>query len=826
MYKRQNLLYKYIEQGSYGGCLASERIICMEYYAKSKKVQFTSERINEIKKNMKNIEECLKENLTETDVEILNSSITDIAEKTEEKQKTLKEHHKDIVTCAEMFFLEYGEYFTEKEKKLVVEACRIHDLGKVNLVFQAMICPKLAEKFHIDVRKTQQIPHGFLSAVTISLDEFDDLSELFSDKDFGPFITAVYYHHDREDHYNSPAIRKYAEKYYMKQIEEYLNRKIRKLNCSNLDDLLFRNNVYTGKYIPDSNAWKEYLLIKGLLNKFDYTVSAGYENAESAIDLHEKKLVKNIEKFLNGKELRPAQKFMKMNRDKNLIVIAPTGSGKTEASLLWMNGEKSFYTLPLKVSSNAIYLRIKENYEYKDVALLHSDAMAVYLREYNGNEDIGEKYERSKMLSQPLTVCTVDQLFRFVYRALGTEIFAATLKYSKLVLDEIQAYEPRVIATIIYGLKMIQEMGGKFAIITATFPPVLKYFMEQYGLVEGKQYIFKDFTGKEYQVEKYPRHKVEIRHSEMNLDEIRLRGKNRKVLVICNTVSKAQKLYKKLEGENVWLLHSKYIRRDRAFLERKIMGFSESGESGIWITTQIVEASLDIDFDILYTEMCTADSLLQRMGRCNRKGRYCPNEANIVVFDNRNGVSEGKRRSVYEDKLYDRSLELLSKYEHILFSEDKKTAYMNEVYSVDGVKETIYFENIQKDLKLFSEIHPTEYSADEAEVRDIRSVTIVPENVYVENQNLFEYGVEFLKKPNMSREARSLIKSKLENLTLSLNLYQKFPAEVDRTTIGLSENRKITDIHRAQYNYEFDIESGKGRGILFDEQLELDGIFV
>lgn len=798
----------------------------MEYYAKSKKVQFTSERINEIKKNMKNIEECLKENLTETDVEILNSSITDIAEKTEEKQKTLKEHHKDIVTCAEMFFLEYGEYFTEKEKKLVVEACRIHDLGKVNLVFQAMICPKLAEKFHIDVRKTSQIPHGFLSAVTISLDEFDDLSELFSDKDFGPFITAVYYHHDREDHYNSPAIRKYAEKYYMKQIEEYLNRKIRKLNCSNLDDLLFRNNVYTGKYIPDSNAWKEYLLIKGLLNKFDYTVSAGYENAESAIDLHEKKLVKNIEKFLNGKELRPAQKFMKMNRDKNLIVIAPTGSGKTEASLLWMNGEKSFYTLPLKVSSNAIYLRIKENYEYKDVALLHSDAMAVYLREYNGNEDIGEKYERSKMLSQPLTVCTVDQLFRFVYRALGTEIFAATLKYSKLVLDEIQAYEPRVIATIIYGLKMIQEMGGKFAIITATFPPVLKYFMEQYGLVEGKQYIFKDFTGKEYQVEKYPRHKVEIRHLEMNLDEIRLRGKNRKVLVICNTVSKAQKLYKKLEGENVWLLHSKYIRRDRAFLERKIMGFSESGESGIWITTQIVEASLDIDFDILYTEMCTADSLLQRMGRCNRKGRYCPNEANIVVFDNRNGVSEGKRRSVYEDKLYDRSLELLSKYEHILFSEDKKTAYMNEVYSVDGVKETIYFENIQKDLKLFSEIHPTEYSADEAEVRDIRSVTIVPENVYVENQNLFEYGVEFLKKPNMSREARSLIKSKLENLTLSLNLYQKFPAEVDRTTIGVSENRKITDIHRAQYNYEFDIESGKGRGILFDEQLELDGIFV
>lgn len=43
------------------------------------------------------------------------------------------------------------------------------------------------------------------------------------------------------------------------------------------------------------------------------------------------------------------------------------------------------------------------------------------------------------------------------------------------------------------------------------------------------------------------------------------------------------------------------------------MKFSGSEETGIWITTQIVEASLDIDFDVLFTEMCTADSLLQRM---------------------------------------------------------------------------------------------------------------------------------------------------------------------------------------------------------------------
>ena len=147
---------------------------------------------------------------------------------------------------------------------------------------------------------------------------------------------------------------------------------------------------------------------------------------------------------------------------------------------------------------------------------------------------------------------------------------AATLKYSKLILDEIQAYEPRIIATIIYGLKTIQEMGGHFAIITATFPPVLKTFMKKYGLSEGIQYQFKDFTEKEYQLEQFPRHKIRIENSEINIEKILEQGSTKKVLVICNTVSKAQKIYREIQErtENVELLHSCYIRRDRAFLEQ------------------------------------------------------------------------------------------------------------------------------------------------------------------------------------------------------------------------------------------------------------------
>ena len=151
------------------------------------------------------------------------------------------------------------------------------------------------------------------------------------------------------------------------------------------------------------------------------------------------------------------------------------------------------------------------------------------------------------------------------------------MKYSKLIIDEIQSYDPRSIATILYGLKTIQQMGGRYAIITATFPPVLKDFMEQYGLAD--HCLFADFTE---DPDILIRHKVSIQYSEMYLEEIAKQGKTKKVLVICNTVSRAQEVYEKLRERNdsVWLLHSRFIRRDRNLLEQKIMEFSESDEAG------------------------------------------------------------------------------------------------------------------------------------------------------------------------------------------------------------------------------------------------------
>lgn len=791
----------------------------MEYYAKSIEKQMPNDKVDKIivatialineYKGRGNSELVYKLTMYLEDINMYVSNC---------EQKTLAAHTSEILKCAENFFAVYGTHFSDKEKYLIMKACEWHDVGKANLVFQSIVNPNI----HI-AGDVQQIPHGFFSA--LSLNEEDIAAEMaensmnYMEDDFIILISSIYYHHDRDDIYTIDDLEKYAERWYLKEIRAYLDKEV-ELIIDNRDFLLFseRHDVLV-KYIkPPKDIWCEYMLVKGMLNKFDWTVSSGYEEAELGVDIFEKKLCKNIEMKMQG-SLRPAQEYMKANADKNFVMIAPTGSGKTEAALLWLNGDKGFYTLPLRVSANAIYERIKYKYEFENTAILHSNSMSYYSS--SNSDSIGEqqkRYERAKLLAYPLTVCTVDQLLKFVYKFPGTEVFAATLKYSKLIIDEIQAYSPKIVAALIYGLTEINRMGGKFAIITATFPPVMSYFMNKYGLLEDRDYVYQDFSASATN----KRHRIKVVDGDFDIDRIIEEGQKKKVLVICNTVTKAQKLYRDIIEREMCcdLLHSRYINRHRKILENKIMDFSKDESAiGIWITTQIVEASLDIDFDVFFTEMATADSLLQRMGRCNRAGYKNTDQPNVYVYVNESGVKNENDRGIYDKDIYKRSVESLKKYDGELMSEIDKRDYINEVYDVKKIESTWYFKTIDKNLIKFKNLKPFDYkSKDEVnnDFREINSITLIPDDEYYNNCDIIEKEIELLQTPRVDREIRQLIRSDILDRTLSLNLYSnKYGVD------GIDTCIEGTNIHRTSMRYEFDEETGTGIGLdLFNKNDE------
>jgi CRISPR-associated endonuclease/helicase Cas3 len=722
----------------------------------------------------------------------------------------LETHIKKVLSHFNDFMSIYDDFFNETEKEAIRIACEKHDEGKKNPEFQEKIREKtsneskknsenpgkienkvsnagernseITEKIGNKTAKAYgEIPHGVLSCAF--LDE-DELGKKFSnDDDWDYFIAvyqAIYNHHTRNFNFSEPEVNDYIEN----KLKEYLK------DDMDIGELNVKSHSY-GKLKKQngvsSNYLYKYFRVKGLLNKFDYAASAvdetyldGVERAP--IDPSDK--VRGYLKRKYNAELNKCQRYMAEHSDENLVVTASTGSGKTEGALLWAGKAKTFYTLPLKVSIDAIFLRLRDNgyFSENDLGHLHSDTLsffyrvedrkpsrkgeAVHFTETESGDDfqgpfadgfwergsafdeIGLLKKRARAFIYPATVCTVDQLFTFVFKAPGLEILPATLSYGKLIIDEIQAYSPEILAYLVCGLKIITEMGGKFCIMTATLPPFLIKALEEEKIA---------FAEPESFLSDVKRHKIKIIEGDFNYQKIAELGKNKKILVICNTVKRAQQAYDEINriqndggadgNVRVELLHSRFIKDDRFKKEDvfKAVGDKNSGEKGVFISTQIVEASLDIDFDELHTDMSTADSLLQRLGRCYRGREYKEKGANVFVYAAKgNDVKERGIGKVYDKDIYKFSLEFLKEYEfdfsgeggEKFFTEEEKMKYIEKVYGLERIQNTEYYKTFKRMLKKMSDLQIGDYEKAEAKnkFRDITNVMVIP-NIFKDELN-------------------------------------------------------------------------------------------
>lgn len=507
----------------------------------------------------------------------------------------------------------------ERLWNLLEIACVYHDIGKVYTPFQNIILEKLGKEKLYTTFDYESIKHEQLSPMFIPTDDLN-----YTEKKL--IYQAIYYHHCRvHKKVNSNLVEKIIKEDILPRydnIRSEIKYKLKDdLDCNYLGYVLGRNKID-----EESEVYIKYCLLKGLLHRLDHSSSADVL-VENKTEQSLGECTENSLKFKGYNGKNELQKFCKDNISNNILVIGSTGIGKTEAATIWSDIGKTFFTLPIRTSINAIYDRIKFDIGYKDVGLLHSSAVD-YLEEKEDKFDY-RLYEQTKNLGNRVIVCTIDQIFPFIFRYNGYEKIYATLAFSKVIIDEIQAYSPEITAIILKGIKMINDIGGKFMIMTATLPRIYKDELEKMGI----KFKFGEF------LKPIMRHKLSINDNSLDndIENIINKASSSKVLVILNRIDKANELYLKIKEkniENVNVLHSRFIKNDRSNKENSIINFSKEREkTGIWITTQIVEASLDIDFDYLFTEMSTLDSLFQRCGRCYRSRKYEKNEPNIYVYN-------------------------------------------------------------------------------------------------------------------------------------------------------------------------------------------------
>lgn len=721
----------------------------------------------------------------------------------------IQEHTNKLLENLKILKQTYGKEIFRQEKIQIEEKrfweilkiiCTYHDVGKVFTPFQNVIREKMKLKKIPTEFSYESIKHEQLSPLFIPVEKLK-----LNPQEKRLVYQAIYYHHERQkDEVESKLVEEIIKKDFYPRIEE-IKKELKMDIEENLNNFYLTKVGNNRRIKQGDDYYKEYCLLKGLLNRIDHSSSGNLIIEDST----KEKVSDYTIQFMKEKayQLNELQKFGRDNKAENLLLIGSTGMGKTETALLWSNDSKVFFTLPIRTSINAIYDRINDSIGYQHVGLLHSTALD-YLEEKQEIEMEDSIYEQSRNLCQKITTCTIDQLFPFVFKYKGYEKICATLSYSKIIIDEIQAYSPEIVAILIKGLEMISQMGGKFMVMTATLPRIYKNELEKRNI----HFKFDQF------IKPMQRHKIKIENRGIleDITTISKKAEKSKILIIANTVNRSMEIYKQLKKEgvkNIHLLHSRFTLKDRNKKEKQIKEFAATKkENGIWITTQIVEASLDIDFDYLYTEISTLDSLFQRLGRCYRSREYKEEGPNVWIYRKEaSGIG-----SVYDKAISEKSIELLEKYDNEVLKEETKIDLVDKLYAEETLKGTEFYDKFRSGIEILD--HIVDYNTNKSDaqklLRNIESITVIPKIIYDENIQLFEKYKEAKKKKDC--QEKNKIRRQINQLTISISKKQQW-----RIKENLIPNSDLKEILIADLKYNEEI------GLLLekDEEYELDKRF-
>ena len=404
-----------------------------------------------------------------------------------------------------------------------------------------------------------------------------------------------------------------------------------------------------------------------------------------------------------------------------IILEAPMGLGKTEAALVGAEelAIKSgrgglFFGLPTQATSNGIFPRIiswlgklSANLgERRGLRLVHGKAFLN--EEYNNltnasNIDIDGDNEgkegfvvnqwfcgKKTAIMDDFVVGTVDQLLMMALRQKHLALRHLGLSKKVVVIDEVHAYDAYMDQYLNMALEWLGAYNVPVILLSATLPKKSRVdFINHYLIGKGVK-LNKDDIG-HLEVDDYPLitytdndkalnvkdfaqiedKRIEIKYTDTEnlpklLDSLLEGGGNAGVIV--NTVKKAQDIANllslKFGDSNVMLLHSSFIATDRVKNEEKLMKYlgkdGDRPQKLIVVGTQVIEQSLDIDFDVMISDIAPVDLLIQRMGRLHRhtrdnRPRKHKKPVLYVLGNNKNLDFESGSKAVYGGYLLTRT---------------------------------------------------------------------------------------------------------------------------------------------------------------------------
>jgi CRISPR-associated endonuclease/helicase Cas3 len=558
---------------------------------------------------------------------------------------TLLEHTQHVTQAIELFAEKYAFDFNVE---IVRKGAILHDLGKAHPYFQRKIqninAKTLQEKrdFEGYVHRHEISSMGFLPCFPIS--EWNELIDL------------VIAHHKSIQ--NDPGSRgivdlvetdRHLIENHLKNWDEWHIFGIQILHFFKIpaDRIQKQEAINALNYVIDYCERKKngYSPLRGLLKSADHFASAFMNKTEEKLKILFQ--VPDLTFYHDEKrkgEFYPLSLISTNDERKHTLVVASTGAGKTDFLLRRCKG-RVFYTLPFQASINAMWERLQETVPNGDIRLLHSTSKIV--NKNNIDEQILQPLPGSA-----IKVLTPHQLAAIIFGTSGFESVILDLKGTDVILDEIHTYSDFARAMVLEIVNTLLRLECRIHIGTATMPSVL--YKELLHMLGGETEVYEVKLSDET-LDTFDRHQIDKIEDESLIHSIleSAFNKKEKVLVIYNTVNKAQEAYKAFIEAfpeiPKMLIHSRFKRGDRVNLETRLKAEfngdgSELYKNGLTpclvVSTQVVEVSLDISFDRMITQCAPLDGMIQRFGRVNRKrsketiGNYKP--IHVIKPDGKN----------------------------------------------------------------------------------------------------------------------------------------------------------------------------------------------